>query len=146
MQKIDPRGWTLQLTSGATIIASAIMIAVTVHHRWSWPFFLWGAAIGPIASAYAYFSAVEFGRRLVRRMPAEREAMDSRSARLWSTYRATYAGAVLMGVAVGIFAAGLDSAAPDAAFTVLWLLFGVLVPWIAVRILSRRLAARGSIR
>ena len=59
-------------------------------------------------------------------------------------YRATYTGIVLLGVGVGILAAGLHTPAIDLGVTAARILFGLLPPLIAFQAILRR-GARSSI-
>jgi len=130
------------MSSGFFIVGSAILLATTVHHSWSWPFFVWGASIGPLASAYAYLSTQAFGRMLTRRDPGNGARVATRQRGLWERYRWVYSGMVLFGVAIGILSGGLDSPGPDIAFTILWVLTGVLLPLIGLRLILKRLDHR----
>lgn len=143
MQRMDARGWPLNIAAGIVIIGSATVVAVDLHRAWSWPLFAWGAAWGPVASVWAYFSTKLFGRRLMMRAPvAEREAVAARGRALWPRYRATYAGLVLLGVGVGIFSAGMHNAAVDVGLIAVWVLFGLLPPLITFPVLMRRFPNR----
>lgn len=139
MRKIDAHGWPLNVGSGLVVIGVSTFVAVNVDREWSWPLFAWGALSGPLASAWAYYSTQAFGRTLIRRAPAEEgEALRVRQRALWPKYRATYAGLTLVGIGVGILAAGVRSPAIDLGFTALWIVFGLLPPLIAFPLILRR--------
>jgi cyanate permease len=145
VRAIDPYGWAVNIASGVVIAGSAAVVVVSVDRGWSWPLFVWGAAIGLVASAWAFFSTKAFGRTLMKRDPSAREAIEQRQRALWPKYRATYTGMVFVGVGVGILAAGLLAPAIDLGVTVAWVLFGLLPPLIAFPALRRRVAAKSSI-
>jgi MFS family permease len=144
MPRIDPHGWLLHLSSGLVIIGSTIAIALTLHHGWSWPLFVGGAVFGPIASAYAFLSSKAFARRLGRRNPGDRQGVETRSGMLWSRYRATYAGLVLLGIGVGILASGVHRPAVDVGLFSIWLLVGVLLPLVVLRRILAKMPVVGS--
>lgn len=132
-------GWGSSLASGLAVIGASTLVAVTVHHRWSWPLFVWGVAWGPVVSAYAYFSTRAFGHVLARRgSDADRDQLRVKLDELWPRYRALYAGLVLFGLGIGILAGGLHSAAVDLVATIGWVVVGVLPPLVLVPILLRR--------
>jgi hypothetical protein len=144
MRRIDPYGWAVNIASGVVIVGSAAVVVATLDHGWSWPLFVWGAAIGLVASAWAFFSTKAFGRTLMKRDPSAREAIDERQRALWPKYRATYTAMVFVGVGVGILAAGLHAPAIDLGGTVAWVLFGLLPPLIAFPALLRRVAPKSN--
>ena len=143
MPKVDMRGWG-QVASGLVIVASAVVLAVTLHRSWSWPLFVWGAVLGPVASAWAFYTTKAFARGLMKQATTEKEELRAREQALWPKYRATYAATVLIGIGIGILAAGMHNPLPDWAFTAMWVLVGVLPPLIAYPVIKRRVAA-GSI-
>ena len=98
-----------------------------------------------MASGIVIFSTKAFGRILTKRRPSARDAIDERGRALWPTYRATYTGIVLLGVGVGILAAGLHAPATDLGVTAARTLFGLLPPLIAFPALLRPGTARSSI-
>jgi hypothetical protein len=145
MRRIDGRpGWVLNIGSGAVIIASATLVAVAVNRTWSWPLFIWGAVMGPVAVACSYYATKMFGRTLMQRLrdDAEREALASRMHAVGRRYAATYTGLLLVALGAGILSGGLRNPSPDIAFTTIWILAGVFPSVIARSILLRRLAAQ----
>jgi hypothetical protein len=140
MRRVNPFGWSVNLGSGLILVGCGIVVAVTLHRAWSWPLFVWGAALGPVASAWAYFSLRAFSRNLIKRRPAQRESLMARERTIWPKYRATYAGMVLLGIGLGIISAASRNPLGDAAFTAMWVLAGVLPPLIAWPMLMRRAA------
>lgn len=147
MRRIDGRrAWLLDLGSAGVIIASATLVAVSVDRTWSWPLFIWGTVIGPVAVAWAYYSTKMFGRTLMKRArdDAEREALAARMRSLGQRHAATYTGLLLVALGVGILAGGLHNPGPAIAFTAVWLVVGVLPPLVTRPLLLRQYAARST--
>jgi len=145
MNRVDPWGWWLNLSSGLVIIGSSTFAAIVLNRGWSWPLFAWGAAVGPIWSAGAFYSTKAFTRKVLARVPAgQREGIAALDEGLWARNRATYAGTALLGIGVGIFAAGVHAPAVDIGFTVLWLVGGVLPVLVLTPALLRRATAISS--
>jgi hypothetical protein len=126
--------------SNGLLTAAAIVFAVTVGTGWSWWLFVWGAALGVLGVV---------GNELLARVtlrvlrPAATDVERLRSRR-HDQRLIVFPSALITGCAIGIIAAGLQSAIPDALMTVAVVVFEVGLPLAMLRLLRRRVAALGT--
>lgn len=132
----SPKMRRLVYLSDVCCLAAAGTLAVVVGTGWSWSLFVWGAALGVLLIAGNEL-LVRFAVRIVR--PAASDLARQRSRRRDQRLM-VFPSALATGCAVGIIAAGLQSAAPDVLMTVAVVVFEVAVPLALTPWIRRRVA------
>ena len=125
--------------SDVCCLAAAGTIAAKVGTGWSWGLFVWGAALG-VFLIVANELLVRVAVRVVRPAASDMERQRSRRR---DQRLVVFPSALATGCAVGIIAAGLQSAVPDLLMTVAVVVFEVavplaLTPWIRRRVAKAR--------
>jgi hypothetical protein len=135
-QAIPPKKFKLLLwLSTSAILVATVGFVLTVGDGWSWPLFVWGAALGPVGVLAAQ-GTVLLGKRYLRPSPEEIQRNEAlrrdviRPAR-WST--------MFMGLPLGAMAASTGSAALDVLLTV-GLVLMTLLPLAMLPSLKRKAA------
>jgi hypothetical protein len=99
--------------STAVILGSCTLAAVVAGTGWSWPLFVWGVALGPVAIVLTRFSEGIAARYVG--VPADKADEVDRLFR--DRRRTTEPNLVGMAIALGVAAGGLESVAIDVMFT-----------------------------
>lgn len=119
--------------STALLVVTAAVGVALVGSGWSWPYFLWGPLVAGLAVGLTRLLLRIGSRRLAK---TDEEA-DRARVRSWQRFRFAYLTTVIAGASFGAFAARINSALPDVAFTVLALL-GPVGGFVALSRLRRR--------
>lgn len=125
-------------TSTPMILLAAVGYAEFIGTGWSWPLFLWGAALGPV-QVFAIRRVLDVGMRVVAFSP---EQIRDGRRRSWKRYLPTYISLTGIGIAVGIISASAEDAFADVGFTIMGVL-GVLLPLLMLPALARKAKAQG---
>ena len=122
----------------AVVIGACIVLAVVAGSGWSWPLFIWGAILGPLAMIANRFIL----RVSARYLDAPPDKVEEVNRRNRERSRTTYPIVFGMSIAFGIAAAGLESVWVDVLFTVITLV-SVGLPLLMLPLLKRRFAPGG---
>lgn len=130
----------------AALVACAIAIAVAgvaliwfVGNSWSWPLFLWGLLLGPVAVVGLNIQSEFLGIRLRAVTGATVDSRTLRARRI-QRYWSTYVGMLAVGFTAGAASAALTSVWIDVGFTVYVAFFGVVPLVFYPAIVARALA------
>jgi len=123
------------LLSTAVVSGACVVLAVVAGSGWSWPLFIWGAALGPLVMTANWFT-VHITARYLELPPDKVRELERRDR---ERRRTTYPMVVGMMLGIGIAAAGLESAGIDVLFTVMAVVSAGL-PLLMLPLLKRRLS------
>jgi hypothetical protein len=128
---VDPATRTGRLflyANAVVVLACASVVAATVGTGWSWPLFIWGAALGPLSIAVTAL----MGRLAIRsqalsadRVASVRERMTARN---WSVNPTVVASAV----SIAILGAAFDTVWADVIMTVVIVLSNIAIPLVVL--------------
>jgi hypothetical protein len=110
------------------ILVFASVLAAIVGTGWSWPLFIWGAALGPLSIATTWlFLQVAMRSQLLAadRVATARQRMRARS---WSVNPTV----VLFAVSIAILGAAFDSIWPDVLMTAVIVLSNIAMPLVVL--------------
>jgi hypothetical protein len=135
---IDHPGTLLRIyLSDVAIVAAGITFATVIGTGWSWPFFVWGLAIG--SAMWAFFEiTAKATPRLFPLNPDDRPRLAAHHHR----YRIIlFPTALALGLFMGTVSAALRTPAFDVIGTAALVLFGLMTSFILV-MLPRKIANR----
>ena len=132
----SPQVRMLVYLSNGFLIAAAVVTAAVAGTGWSWWLFIWGVGLG-VLGLVGNELIVRATVRIVRPIASDLERLRSRrhDQRL-----IVFPSALLTGCAVGIIAAGLQSAVLDVLMTVVVVVLEVGLPVVLLSSLRRRVA------
>jgi hypothetical protein len=112
---------------------------IGVASDWSWPLFVWGALIGPVQVVVASVLTERLAIASIRPQRFEAGVIVAERRARWRRQRVNYAGALLVGLAVGVLSARLTSPWPDSIYTAWAVMVGLALPLAAYPHVKRRL-------
>jgi hypothetical protein len=136
LDPLSPHGRLLLYACTAVIIVSCTVLAVVEGSGWSWPLFLWGFALGPLAIV-ANHVTMRLTVRYLWLSPEETERAHERQRQRRAT---TYPLILGTSLGVGIAAGGLQVAWVDLLFTA-YSVIAVGLPLVFLPALRRRAQA-----